>query len=101
MMELPESLRPYFWNCAFEELDINDHQYSIISTLLEHGGVGALQWMMHTYTGEDIVNVLRRTRILSPKNRSFWAVYFHITLPEDHARKYSAWHNRGCNPKTW
>lgn len=94
-MKLPETLRPYFWNCRFEELDKIKHHYAIISTLLEHGDVDALRWMLRAYKKKDIVDTLRRTRILSPINRNFWALHFHITLPEDDARKYSAWHNRG------
>jgi hypothetical protein len=94
-MKLPESLRPYFWNCRFHELDAKMDQYLVIARLLEHGGAEALRWMLKTYGIHEVTDVLKQTRTLSPESRSFWFVYFHIDLPDDPAREHSAWHNRG------
>ena len=70
------------------------HKAAIIETLLEYGDVDACRWMLHTYRDEDVTAMLRRARSLSPKSKSFWAVFFHIDLPRDDAYERSAWHHR-------
>lgn len=93
-MLIPSSLHRYFWNCRVEELDTETHKGTIISTLLEHGDIEAMRWMLRTYTQEEIVPIVQRSREVSPKSKSFWAVFFHIDLPDAHAREDTPWWNR-------
>lgn len=93
-MTIPVSLHRYFWNCRVEELDTEEHKYAIIETLLEHGDLEAWRWMVKTYKEEEIIPVLRRSRSISPKSKSFWAVFFHIDLPDAHVREGTPWWNR-------
>jgi len=93
-MKLPETLRPYFWNCRFEELDTEKHRGAIIEQLAERGNIDALRWMLRTFTHNDIERILRQSRILSPHSRSFWSVYFHIDLSDGMASRNTSWHNR-------
>ena len=93
-MPLPSSLHRYFWNCKLDELDAKKHKGAIIETLLEYGDLEAWRWMVKTYKEEEIIPIVKRSRSVSPRSKSFWAVFFHIDLPQDHVREYSAWYNR-------
>jgi hypothetical protein len=93
-MTLPSFLHRHFWNCRVGELDTELHKGAIIETLLEHGDLEAWKWMMKTYKEKEIIPVLRRSRSISPKSKSFWAVFFHIDLPEAHVRQGTPWWDR-------
>lgn len=93
-MPVPPSLERYFWSANPATLDTEAHKCYIIEQLLEYGNIEALRWMLGAYSNQDIIAILRRTRMLSPKSRCFWALLFHIDLPHDDVYKRSAWHNR-------
>ncbi len=93
-MSLPESLRPYFWNCKFEDLDTEIHKGAIIEQISEFGNIDAMRWMMQTFTEEDIRRILKQAKILSPHTRSFWSVFLHIDLSDGMASGNTSWHNR-------
>lgn len=93
-MTVPPSLQRYFWSARPSALDTETDKSYIIEQLLEYGNIEALRWMLGTYSNREIVAILKRTRMLSPKSRSFWALFFHLQLPPDDAYKRSAWYNR-------
>jgi hypothetical protein len=93
-MPLPPFLHRYFWNAKVEEMDTEKHKRDIIETILEMGNIEACRWLLRTYPENAIIPVLRRSRCISPKSKSFWGVYFHIDFPVDDAQKRSAWYNR-------
>jgi len=73
---LPEMLRPFFWDTDFQKLDISKDSFSIISRLLELGDETAIRILLKLYTAEEIVSVLQRSRSLSNRSRNFWNIFF-------------------------
>ena len=99
-MKVPSFLHRYFWNCRVGDLDTEEHRSAIIETLLQYGDVEACRWMLRTYPENAIIPVLRRSRCISPKSKSFWGVYFHIDLPEAHVQQGTPWWDRHSAPDT-
>ncbi len=93
-MPLPETLRPYFWNCRFQDLDTSKHRKAIIEQIMEYGNLDAWRWMLRTYKEKDMIETLKLTRMLSPHSRSFWSLFFHVDLPDDFSSRNSTWQHR-------
>lgn len=48
--QLPEYLRPYFWDVSFEELEIKTRAFLVIKRVLDRGNLRDIRWLMKTYT---------------------------------------------------
>lgn len=81
-MALPPFLKQYFWEIRFENLDPAKRATYIIERLLEYGDVPSLRWMLKKYPKEQIIEVLKRTRVVSRKSANFWALYFSVPREE-------------------
>jgi hypothetical protein len=46
---LPRSLRPLFWEVAFDRLDVERHADSILARVLESGRMDDVRWLVATY----------------------------------------------------
>ena len=75
---LPSFLQKYFWDTDAKKLDVKKNDPYIIKRILEYGDRDAVQWMMHQYERESIVNVLKRSRALSQKSASFWKFFLRV-----------------------
>lgn len=85
---LPEHLRPLFWDTDFDQLRVEGHERYVIERVLEYGDVPAVRWIMRRFSPEQIAEVLRRTRRLSPKSAHFWASI--LDVPTEEVRCLSA-----------
>ena len=75
---LPGYLRPFFWDVDFNNLSIVDSSYVIISRLMEHGDEDAIRFLFKTYSEEEMVKVLKKSRSLSKRSRVFWRMFFNL-----------------------
>ena len=71
--QLPEYLRSYFWDVAFEELDIKIHAFLIIKRVLDRGNLRDIRWLIKTYGKEPIKKVVTETKDLARPTGNFWA----------------------------
>jgi len=78
MKALPQSLRPYFWDVDFAELDYKKYPSFVLGRILEYGDKRAINWMQKHFSKGDIVGVLSRLRTVSPKSANFWALIYGI-----------------------
>jgi hypothetical protein len=76
--ELPESLRPFFWDVDFDRLDIQSNAFFIISRILEHGDEPSSTLLLCTYSEREIIQVVKTGRSLSRRSRNFWMIFFGI-----------------------
>ena len=93
-MKVPSSFQGHLWSANVASLDTEKHKGYIIEQLLEYGNLEEWRWLLKTYKGNEIVPVLRQSRCISPRSKSFWAVFFHIDLPDAHAREGTPWWDR-------
>ena len=77
-----EILRPIFWDLEVEKLDIQKHSFQIIDRILEYGNTPQVHWMFKTYSKEEIIEVVKKSRQLSPKSANFWSLYYKIPKEE-------------------
>jgi hypothetical protein len=70
---LPESLRSYFWDVSFDELETKEHSFLIIKRVLDRGNLTDIQWLIKTYGKEEIKKVVLDTKDLSRPTGNFWA----------------------------
>ena len=52
--QLPEFLRSYFWDVAFEQLEVKTHAFLIIKRVLDRGNLRDIRWLVKTY-GKDAI----------------------------------------------
>ena len=78
---LPEELRPFFWDVDFSQLTIENSSYFIISRIMEHGDEGAVRFLLSSFSREDLIQVLRRSRSISERSRNFWRVFLDMEGP--------------------
>ncbi len=80
-MVLPDFLKKYFWDVAFEKLDPSKHSKDILGRILECGDEEATQWMGQHYSKADIEDFLLHHRNISRKSANYWAVLYGV--PKD------------------
>lgn len=66
MPQLPEKLRPYFWDTDFDSLDKEINKGYIISRLYTKGRVEGMLWVNRNYTEKDIIYAAKKRRDLTP-----------------------------------
>ena len=71
--QLPESLRPYFWDIEFEELKTKKHAFLVIKRVLDRGNLRDIRWLVKTYGKDEIKKVVSKTKDLARPTGNFWA----------------------------
>lgn len=74
-MSLPSYVAPLFWD--FDPgIDARHNWFPIIERVLEYGNIEAVGWLFDSYPREQILEVLKNSRALSPNTVSCWRKYF-------------------------
>jgi Family of unknown function (DUF6922) len=70
---LPDFLRPYFWDVSFNQLETKKHSFLIIKRVLDRGNLTDIRWLIKTYGKVGIKKVVLKTKDLSRPIANFWA----------------------------
>jgi hypothetical protein len=70
----PRSLRPLFWEVAFDRLDVERHADSILARVLESGRMDDVRWLVATYGMDRIHRFFREVGHpeISPPTIALW-----------------------------
>lgn len=79
---IPQHFRSLFWDTNPEKLDPTAYPVYTIERVLEHGDEVAVAWLRQIFTTEQIREVLRTDRHLSPRSANFWALFFELPSRE-------------------
>ena len=60
--------------------DPQAHAEYTIERILELGDSGAVAWLEEQFSEEQIKDVIRTNKRLSPKSANFWALVYHIPV---------------------
>ncbi len=71
--QVPEFLRPYFWDVEFEDLKIEKHAFFVIKRVLDRGNLRDIRWLIKIYGKDVIKKVVMTTRDLARPTGNFWA----------------------------
>ncbi len=80
--DLPEFLRPYFWDVDFDAFRIEGYEAFVIERVLEYGDTRAFQWLRDTFPVELIAEVLLSSRRLPRSTVTLWAMALGIPVEE-------------------
>jgi hypothetical protein len=71
-------IKKYFWDADPDALDYNRHYFWIIERLLEFGGDREVAFLFNQYGQEKIEEVIKKSRVLSPKTVNYWCLILNI-----------------------
>lgn len=73
---IPKHLHCLFWDTNVDNFDPSAYPRYAIERVLEYGDEDAVAWMRATFSQEQILEVLRTDRNLTPLSANFWAILF-------------------------
>jgi len=65
-----------------DDVEIDLHRAYIIRRIMDMGNMDDVKWMLKTYSPEEIVEVVKKSRGLSRRSAWFWVHYFQVS-PEE------------------
>jgi len=77
-MDIPGYIKTYLWDVDITTLSAKSHAKFIIERVLEYGDVQSLKWLMENFTKDQIIDVLKTSKRLSPKTGNFFAFYYKV-----------------------
>jgi hypothetical protein len=75
MFKLPDFLNKYFWGDDLNDLNLKNHKSYIAKILLSLGDLKAINWLHKNYD-KGYLRSLLNSKIIDPKSRSFWNLYY-------------------------
>jgi len=93
-IKLPDSVKKYFWDTDFKEIDSQKNAVYVAERLIELGDLEQLRWLKKTYGLEFLKRIVQKSRNLSQKSANFFSIYFKINpnnilcLQEDYHQKH-------------
>lgn len=79
---IPTHLRLLFWDTNIDDLDPAAYPRYVIERVLEYGDEDAIAWMRSAFTRDQILEVLRTDRNLTPLSANFWAIFFGVSAAD-------------------
>ncbi len=76
--DLPDFLKPYFWETDFARVNPRQHESYIIERVIEYGDDRAIHWLKANFTPAQIARVVRSSRAISPNTANLWALILKI-----------------------
>lgn len=71
--QLPDFLRPYFWDVAFDKIELKRSAFFVIKRVLDRGNLYDIRWLLKIYGKDEIKKVVMETRDLARPTGNFWA----------------------------
>jgi hypothetical protein len=71
---LPEEIKKYFWDVAFDELSMEKHRRFIAERILNYGDLNGLKWLLSCTDKQFIRNVVESSHNLNAKTKNFWQI---------------------------
>ena len=81
-MEIPEYIKMVLWDVDTEEVDLKKHWFFIIERIIVYGNENDVQWMLGTFSKEQLIEVVKKSRNLNRKTANFWVLWFGIDREE-------------------
>ena len=75
---MPGFLEPLFWEVDFSQVRLKDHERYVIERILEYGDDQAIIWLRKNVPTENIVEVIKHSREISPNTANLWALILDI-----------------------
>jgi len=73
---LPVEWKKYFWDCSFEELNLQTYSKFITERILHLGTWPDISWLYRHINKEQFKNIATTSRRLDSRTKNFWQIYF-------------------------
>jgi len=70
--KIPSRFKKYFWDCDFEELDIDVYPEYISERILNFGDLDSLKWLLARINKDFLMTLVASSRNLNKKTKNFW-----------------------------
>jgi hypothetical protein len=70
--ELPGMLRKYFWDCNFEELNMEQYPMFISERILNFGDIDSVRWLFTKIDKAFLIELVNNSRNLNKKAKNYW-----------------------------
>ena len=74
---LPKKLRRYFWDCDFDELNMDKYSFFIAERILNLGDDYSIKWLLKSLSKERLQGVVEKSRNLDKKTKNYWRIMLH------------------------
>lgn len=71
-------LKPIFWDIDINNLDFENHKKYTIERILQFGRSEHVNWMLKTFSDEDIIDAVKSSRNIDRKTANFWSIHYGI-----------------------
>lgn len=71
---IPDILKKYFWDCNFDELNMNEHKFFIAERILRFGNIDSVKWLLQAIDTNFLKNIIQKSRNLDDKTKNFWQI---------------------------
>jgi hypothetical protein len=85
--DLPEHLRPLFWDVDPSTVDAERHASYVIERAIEFGDDRAISWMLRRYPDTLIGRIVRSSRCISRNTANLWSLV--LGIPREEIRCFS------------
>jgi hypothetical protein len=75
---LPSFTHSFFWDIDPTTVTVGEYPTYIIERLLEQGDLKATRWLLSRFSRDEIIDVLKHSRRISPFSANFWMLYFDL-----------------------
>ena len=82
MSQLPSDFQVLFPSSDIKDLSTKQDKTYIIQTLLKNSTLGGWKWMLKAYSEDAIAEVVRSSKILTPRETYFWSYFLDIPQNE-------------------
>ncbi len=82
MKRIPKYLRSLFWDISIDSFDPLEYPRYTIGRVLELGDEKAMRWLKEIFSEQQIMEVIKLERRLTPKSANFWASVYSIPSNE-------------------
>jgi hypothetical protein len=82
MSEIPNNIKNYLWDVDPSTLSLEKHSKFLIERILEYGDKNAITWLDSSYSKDQIIEILKKSKRISAKTGTFYSLYYDIPKEE-------------------
>lgn len=71
-------LKPIFWDIDINNLDFENHKKYTIERILQFGRSEHVNWMLKTFSDENIIDAVKSSKNIDRKTANFWSIHYGI-----------------------
>ncbi len=71
---LPLKFKKYFWDCAFNSLEWQEHKTYISERLMNYGNNNDIKWLKKKLSLDEIICIVQKSKNIDKKTKNYWLI---------------------------